>query len=130
MLELDPLALRLLNKSLDLLKSKSVITIEDLIDCIGVKRSSVTRRIALIVKLKHLAVVKSSGRRPNYYFSPKPLSDSANTIETIRTLEMISNQLDCQSKKIMAQLKLVNDEKELLQQNIKKLKQESINVST
>ncbi len=68
---LDPLGDRIWSIVSGLLKDKSEITIQDILEATDIKESPVRTRLSLLVKLKHLSCASGTGRRPTYYFLPQ-----------------------------------------------------------
>lgn len=120
---LDPLGDRVWSIVAELLKNKSEVTIQDLLEVSDIKESALRNRLNLLVKLKHLACVNGTGRRPTYYFLPQTQNDPelASTECVIKTLEKSLAAKDLEEKQLLTQLQIVSTDKEAIQRTIKVL---------
>ncbi len=120
---LDPLGDRVWSIVADLLKNKSEVTIQDLLEVSDIKESALRNRLNLLVKLKHLACVNGTGRRPTYYFLPQAQNNPelASTECVIKTLEKSLASKELEEKQLLAQLQIVSADKEAIQRTIKVL---------
>ena len=118
---LDPLGDRVWSIITDLLKNKSEVTIQDLLEVSDIKESALRHRLNLLVKLKHLACVNGTGRRPTYYFLPQTQTDPelASTECVVKTLEKSLTSKELEEKQLLTQLQIVTIDKEAIQRTIK-----------
>ncbi|MEY3304730.1 MAG: hypothetical protein ACK5RE_19260 [Pseudanabaena sp.] len=120
---LDPLGERIWLIVSDLLKSKNEITVQDVFEASDIKESPIRTRLSLLVRLKYLASVAGTGRRPTYYFLPQNHegAELASPDYVIKTLEKSLASKELEEKQLLAQLKIVSADKEAIQRTIKVL---------
>ena len=118
---LDPLGDRIWSIVSGLLKDKSEITIQDILEATDIKESPIRTRLSLLVKLKHLSCASGTGRRPTYYFLPENQNELASPEYVVRTLQKSFVLKDQEENRLLAELQAVAADKEAIQRTIKVL---------
>lgn len=118
---LDPLGDRVWLIVSDLLKSKSEITVQDVFEASDIKESPLRTRLSLLVRLKYLAAVSGTGRRPTYYFLPQANEgvEIASPEYVLKTLEKSLVAKEQEEKRLLAELQAITADKAAIERTIK-----------
>jgi len=119
--DLDPLGDRVWLIVSDLLKSKNEITVQDVFEASDIKESPIRTRLSLLVRLKYLASVVGTGRRPTYYFLPQDhegveLASPEYVLKTLKNSLVLKEQ---EEKRLLAELQAVTADKAAIERTIK-----------
>lgn len=88
----DPLRERILSIALELFKSNSEITIQDVADASNIKGSPIRHRLSQLVSLGKLNFARGTGRRPNYYYLPKEDTGETSDLDNLHELVKLTKQ--------------------------------------
>lgn len=118
---LDPLGERIWLIVSDLLKSKNEITVQDVFEASDIKESPIRTRLSLLVRLKYLASVVGTGRRPTYYFLPQNHegAELASSDYVLKTLEKSLIAKEQEEKRLLTELQTITADKAAIERTIK-----------
>ena len=105
---LDPTGERVLSSALQLLETKSKVTVREVCDEVGIQDKACRKRLRTIVQLNKLYYEPGAGRIPSYYSLPKDTFDG----DVDRPDSTFVEQL----------LSVIQNEKEIVLEKIAKLK--------
>jgi predicted transcriptional regulator len=88
----DALRERILSIALELFKSNSEITIQDVVDASNIKESPIRHRLSQLVSLGKLSFARGTGRRPNYYYLPKEVTSENSDLDDLHELAKLVKQ--------------------------------------
>ncbi|WP_310411469.1 hypothetical protein [Chamaesiphon sp. OTE_8_metabat_110] len=88
----DALRERILSIALELFKSNSEITIQDVVDASNIKESPIRHRLGQLVSMGKLSFARGTGRRPNYYYLPKEVTTENSDLDDLHELAKLVKQ--------------------------------------
>lgn len=110
---LDPLGERIWAIVSGLLKTKTEITIQDVLEVSDITESPIRSRLNLLVKLKYIGSANGTGRRPTYYFLPNPndlQKQEATPEQIIQALQKSLEKVSRKEKKLQEQLSALKEQ--------------------